>query len=290
MKISTGLPMSAKSIDVVMLTKNSNKWYFRRVLAAIKREIPVHHFIVVDRYSTDGTIDVIREFFGNRVVVIKTDAPLGGARYIGMKAVDTEWFAFIDSDVEILPGWFKQGLKYMKNRKIWGIQGGFSGRSETRDILLKSPRLYFSLHVILRHGIVKFYGADTSHVILRRCVVDLVDPHTFYHLDCGEDAYIAWKIVESGHLYVKTSKMLARHYAMPRLALVKSFYRSIRRNGIFYAVPYSEYTLSNLIRLLTSFYRRDVFTALTYLINIMGSAISYLRTKRTLLSTKLLKT
>jgi len=260
MKISTGFPMSAKSTDIVMLTKNSNKWYFKRVLAAIKREIPVHHFIVVDGYSIDGTVDVIREFFGNRVVVIKTNAPLGGARYIGMKAVDTERFAFIDSDVEILPGWFKQALKYVENQKFGGIQGSFSGKSETRDVLLKSPRTYFSRHVILRHGIVKFYGADTSHVILRKYVVDLVDPHTLSP-QLWQDAYIAWKIVESGHLYIKThktSKMLARHYATPQLALVKSFYRSIGRNGVFYAVPYSEYMLSNSIRLLTSFYRRDV--------------------------------
>jgi hypothetical protein len=32
---------SADSIDVVMLTKNSNKPYFRRVLRAIKREDPL---------------------------------------------------------------------------------------------------------------------------------------------------------------------------------------------------------------------------------------------------------
>jgi hypothetical protein len=36
------------SIDVVMLTKNSNKPWFGRVLEAIKREIPVHRFIAVD--------------------------------------------------------------------------------------------------------------------------------------------------------------------------------------------------------------------------------------------------
>jgi hypothetical protein len=48
---------SADGIDVVMLTKNSNKPYFRRVLKAIKREIPVHHFIVADGYSTDGTVE-----------------------------------------------------------------------------------------------------------------------------------------------------------------------------------------------------------------------------------------
>jgi glycosyltransferase involved in cell wall biosynthesis len=48
---------SADGIDVVMLTKNSYKPYFRRVLRAIKREIPVYHFIVIDGYSTDGTVE-----------------------------------------------------------------------------------------------------------------------------------------------------------------------------------------------------------------------------------------
>ena len=57
--------------------------------AAIKREISIHHFIVVDGYSTDRTIDVIREFFGDKVVV-KTNASLGGARYISMKTVNSE--------------------------------------------------------------------------------------------------------------------------------------------------------------------------------------------------------
>jgi len=117
-----------QSIDVVMLTKNSNKPWFRRVLNAIRREIPVHHFIVVDGYSVDGTVDVVREFFKDKILVVKTKAPLGCARYLGMKAVDTEWFAFIDSDVEILPGWFKVATKiYAHSTYLWnsgGIQRG----------------------------------------------------------------------------------------------------------------------------------------------------------------------
>ena len=120
---SLAMQLHNGAIDVVMLTKNSNKPWFRRVLAAIKREIPVHHFIVVDGYSTDGAVDVVREYFGNKVKVIETKASLGCARYLGMRAVDTEWFAFIDSDVEILPGWFKTVQKYMKHPRIYGVQG-----------------------------------------------------------------------------------------------------------------------------------------------------------------------
>ncbi|MEM1510718.1 MAG: glycosyltransferase [Thermofilaceae archaeon] len=54
-------------------------------------------------YSNDGPVEVIREFFSDRLIVVKTKAGLGLARYIGMRSVDTKWFAFIDSDVVYIP-------------------------------------------------------------------------------------------------------------------------------------------------------------------------------------------
>ena len=69
------------------------------------------HYIAFDEgrsvLNFCGTIEMVKEFFNKRTKVIRTDASLGGARYLGMRVVDTEWFAFIDSDVEILPGLFE---------------------------------------------------------------------------------------------------------------------------------------------------------------------------------------
>jgi glycosyltransferase involved in cell wall biosynthesis len=50
-------------VDVAMCTWNSNKPWFKSCLAAIKREIPFCHFIVVDRFSVDGTVEVVKRFF-----------------------------------------------------------------------------------------------------------------------------------------------------------------------------------------------------------------------------------
>jgi glycosyltransferase involved in cell wall biosynthesis len=264
-------------IDVVMLTKNSNKPWFKRVLKAIKEEVPVHHFIVVDGYSTDGTIEVVKEFFDDKLILLRTRKPLGCARYLGMKLVDTEWFAFIDSDVEILPGWFKSALKYMKDERIWGVQGSF-GRA--KDVLLtRSPRKDFSWNVILKYGIVNFYGADTSHVLMRREVVNLVNPKFLCYLECGEDAYIAWKIVEAGYLYIKISKLQAAHYSSPQTSLRKALHRSFSHNGLFYAIPYSAYAISSAIRFLTSLYKCRIHESLIYLINTLGGVFSYSKTK-----------
>jgi len=90
----------------------------------------------------------------------------------------------------------------MKDERIWGIQGSFS-KSQRRILLTQSPRKDFSWNIILKYGIASSYGADTSHVLMRRDVINLVDPKFLCYLECGEDVYIAWKIVEAGYLYKK---------------------------------------------------------------------------------------
>lgn len=111
-------------VDVVMCTWNSNKIHFDICLKSIKREIPVHHFIVVDRFSQDGTLDVIRKYFDP--IVVFNDENLGRARMKGIDLVDTEYFAVIDADLELPVGWFKRVTSYLDNRigavheqKLW---------------------------------------------------------------------------------------------------------------------------------------------------------------------------
>jgi glycosyltransferase involved in cell wall biosynthesis len=94
----------SESIDVVMCTWNSNRFYFRRCLASVKKEVDVHHCIVIDRFSSDGTLEVVRSVYPD-AKVFQTEANLGSARKIGIAYVDTQYFAFIDDDIELSDGW-----------------------------------------------------------------------------------------------------------------------------------------------------------------------------------------
>ena len=62
-----------EKIDVVMCTYNSNKSYFKAVLRRISQELPVHNFIVVDRLSSDGTVDVVLEVFPEAKIVLSKE-------------------------------------------------------------------------------------------------------------------------------------------------------------------------------------------------------------------------
>ncbi len=112
-------------VDVVVLTKNSGET-LEKCLDAVYKNVPVSRLIVVDGYSTDQTVEIIRRF--NRkhhnVVLISERGTRGKARQTAIGAVDTEWFMFVDSDVILCDQWFAKAEKLITNEvgAVWGIE------------------------------------------------------------------------------------------------------------------------------------------------------------------------
>jgi len=111
-------------IDIVMITKNSITQFedpslFNKVLNSIFQQVPVHKLIVVDGYSTDDTIRIVRKY---TPYIIQDARGRGKAREIGIRQVETEWFAFIDSDVILCPNWFNE-IRQSIDPKAGAIHG-----------------------------------------------------------------------------------------------------------------------------------------------------------------------
>jgi len=115
-----------EKIDVIMITKNSLNPCLKESLDSIFKNIPVNRLIVVDSFSSDGTVDLIKKY--EKVKIIRKDCKRGRARQAGIKEVKTKWFAFVDSDVVLAENWFNKIKKYITpevgaiegNVKIWG--------------------------------------------------------------------------------------------------------------------------------------------------------------------------
>ncbi len=84
-------------VDVLVASYNSGTT-IRETLASVRRCVPVHCLIVVDRQSTDGTVEVAREFGAQ---ILSDRAGLGYARNAALQAADTDPVLFVDSDVTI---------------------------------------------------------------------------------------------------------------------------------------------------------------------------------------------
>lgn len=113
--------VSIKCVDVVLCTYNSNKPYFEKCLKSIKQEIPLNRLIVIDKSSKDGTLGIIRKHFPDSLI-IQSEASLAEARKIGIDNVKTEYFAFVDDDIELCSNWFSTLIQNI-NSNVGAIHG-----------------------------------------------------------------------------------------------------------------------------------------------------------------------
>jgi glycosyltransferase involved in cell wall biosynthesis len=104
-------------ISVVIPTfnrKNTISYCLDSVLAQTYRNLEV---IVVDDYSTDGTVSIINSYPDPRVhyVVLKKHAGAQAARNRGILEAKSEWIAFQDSDDEWLPDKLEKQVSVLAN-------------------------------------------------------------------------------------------------------------------------------------------------------------------------------
>lgn len=196
-----------EKIDVIMCTYNSNKPYFNAVLRRISEEIPVHCFIVVDRFSSDGTVAKILENFPKAKVVLSKEN-LGLARKMGINIVDTQFFVFIDDDVLLLNGFYDYTKGLMDNR-IGAVGCYAHPKGPWLHGLYKHatrPRL-----VVSSKDNIDSQRGFTYATLVRKetCVTWKPD----ISLAAGEDHEILRHIVRKGVFWLTSYFVFAEHFA-----------------------------------------------------------------------------
>jgi len=229
---------SLGKIDVIMCTWNSNKPWFKNCLHSIRREIPICHFIVVDRFSNDGTQRAVKEIFPE-AIIIESDLNLGRARAEAIKHVDTEWFIFVDDDVELFNGWFKAISEYL-NPMVGAV--AFIALPEVewlKKLSYSSRRIAESLG---RKWIVGRGIYCTNTLVRTKLVRDWLPPS---FLSSGEDAHLSKHINSKGYNTILLYNHYVRHHGIFGL-------KNTRKNLWHYSgvrlVRYTPITTRKLIR------------------------------------------
>jgi glycosyltransferase involved in cell wall biosynthesis len=191
-----------KSVDVVVLTKNSER-LLRECFDSVYRNVPVSRLIVVDGHSTDRTPKIVEEFqekHGN-VVFIQDQGTRGSARQKAMEIVETEWFMFVDSDVLLSKNWFTNAQKLVKEDvgAVWGI--------EIWSILRKMKLLGLFQRVTLK--IFDKRGGTHDLLVRRKAIEGIRVPN---HLHTYEDAFIKSWILKKGYKVVGSYEPYCMHF------------------------------------------------------------------------------
>ena len=98
-------------IDVLMATLDAEH-FIEKCLYTVYREIPVRKLFVCDGGSKDDTLTILKKF--PRVEIHNRPDIRTGAKLVEflISLVGTKWCAFIDSDLELSPGWYDEMRKH----------------------------------------------------------------------------------------------------------------------------------------------------------------------------------
>jgi len=111
---------SLPSVDVLVATYESATT-LAEALDSIRLLVPVHHLIVVDRSSRDGSADIAKAH-GARVLDERTG--LGRARNLALATADTDPVLFVDSDVVIeRPDFYARALEAYARPRTAAVVG-----------------------------------------------------------------------------------------------------------------------------------------------------------------------
>ena len=189
-------------IDVVILTKNSEQ-RLSDCLTAVYDNVPLNRLIVVDGYSADRTLDVVRKFqekHGN-VLVIRDRGTRATARQKGIDQVETEWFMFVDSDAVLCKDWFKKAAKCIDKNvgAVWGIEVWSTFRN---------PKI-LKLFLWVTRKIFDLRGGTHDTLIRTELLKDIKIPKV---LHVFEDAYIKDWITSKGYKVVACYDPFCIHF------------------------------------------------------------------------------
>jgi glycosyltransferase involved in cell wall biosynthesis len=92
---------SAKTISAIIPTYNRENTILRCIDSVLRQTYPVSEIIVVDDGSSDRTLQLVEEAYGNKIKIIKQlHKGAQAARNAGIMVAQGEYIAFLDSDDE----------------------------------------------------------------------------------------------------------------------------------------------------------------------------------------------
>lgn len=214
-----------QTVDVVMLTYNSASQFgdpsvFKNVLKSVIDSIPLNQFIIVDGYSSDETVKIASNY---ATKIIQDGRGRGKGREVGIKNVETEWFAFVDSDVILGPKWFERISQSIKP-DVGAIHG------------LVFPDKYWkkfcqSMARLRKRNMVEYLlaqqktAAMTMDILIRTDIVENITIPRDLHV--REDQFIRNYIERQGFMYEVSTSAYCWNVPWP-----KNYYEKGIHDGI----------------------------------------------------------
>ena len=125
-------------------THNSDPYISQTMLSVLSSDISKMEYIVVDDYSTDGTLDHIAKHFSDprvKVVLNEENKGLASSSNIALSACRGKYVMRIDADDLLLPNNFSENLWTLRNKIDAGASVVYSGFYEMDDTGFRTGKI-----------------------------------------------------------------------------------------------------------------------------------------------------
>ena len=191
-------------IDILMPTYNSVE-HLDSVLDSLEKAVPNHRLIVVDHYSNDGTLEVLRR---HGAEVYFDARSLGHARQLLFEKSTSRILLMLDSDVVIEEdGWFQKAVRLLGGPSQEGKPVGAVALLPSVNPpveLEKFKRFWWRLIPSLERE----FAVTHSTLVLRESVQGIRIPE---ELGAAEDVYI-WLHIHKKGFVSRTLRVTGIHY------------------------------------------------------------------------------
>jgi glycosyltransferase involved in cell wall biosynthesis len=200
-------------LSIIIITRNEEEIIrdcITSVLAALEyakaqEVLESSEVILVDSASTDGTIEIAKQF---PISVIRLDSsiPLSASAgmYIGVLNSNGRFLAKVDGDTIVFKDWFAKALPYLENERIAGVTGIF--KEEVSDnTMIGAAYSKESENQPAGKVDVIATGIFNKKILLK---AGSFNPF----LKAGEDRDICWRISELGYEFIRIPYFEIQHY------------------------------------------------------------------------------
>jgi glycosyltransferase involved in cell wall biosynthesis len=230
-------------ISVIIPCKNEERYICRCINSIMNQEDVKEKcdIIVVDNGSTDNTVNVLKGFGTEIMFFICPELTISGLRNYGAKMAKTEWFAFVDADVEVDKYWLKHLYVFFSEL---GKEGANIEKVVTGSTccIPENPtwveKVWFG-QLAARNKRDNDYINSGNLIIHRKLFNEIGGFNTFY--TTGEDVKLCSDARMRGGKIVTNEKIKTTHWGYPRD--VRSFFRRERWHGLgmkeYFARPWN---------------------------------------------------
>jgi GT2 family glycosyltransferase len=196
-------------LSIVIIGKNAER-SVKRTVESVIASIPEHvstELLYIDSASTDGTLEIVGQF-PVTIGVLSADQPLCAAsgRYIGSRMASGDAILFLDSDMELLPGWLPLALKVIESHPEIASIGGPMIEGDTHREATKGA---FADGICNRSlfNDVDFTGGAA---LMRSSLLEKVGGWNPYIIS-DEEPELCLRFRQAGHRVVKTDAPMVVH-------------------------------------------------------------------------------